>query len=193
MSLVNIINIIPKNPIDKYNSILNFEIIFECLAELKNDIEWKLIYIGKADDPTCDQELGSVLIGPLQIGQMKFDFEADVFPNFSKIPKEDVLGVTAIILTCSYLNQEFFRVGYYVNNIYSEQELNENPPEDIIIDKVMRYILSDKPRITKFNISWDENKNSENDISNLNVFDEGMNLKSNLNEIKNDFKNIKDN
>lgn len=154
MSTVNVINIVCKNPIDKFTSQFKFEIVFECLAELKEDIEWKLTYIGKADDPSLDQELDSVLIGPLQVGQMKFDFDTDA-PNIKKIPKEDVLGITAIFLTCCYKNQEFFRVGYYINNQYEEEAYLQNPPEELDQDKIVRYILNDKPRITKFNINWD--------------------------------------
>ena len=189
MSLINVINIVPLNPIDKYNSIQKFQIVFECLSELKNDIEWKLIYIGKADDPLYDQELGSVLIGPLQVGQMKFDFEADFAPDFSKIPKEDVLGVTAIILACSYNNQEFFRVGYYVNNTYTEQELIDNAPEEIDIEKVTRYVLSDKPRVTKFNINWDDISNTIPSYSNHNMFESGKEI----NDVKSDFKSLQNN
>jgi hypothetical protein len=62
-------------------------------------------------------------------------------------------------LTCSYNNQEFFRVGYYVNNQYDNEEMNLNPPEQVDIEKVERTILSDKPRITKFNIDWDSTEN----------------------------------
>lgn len=182
MSLINVINITPKNPIEKFTSQLKFEIVFECLAELKNDIEWKLIYIGKSDDISYDQELDSVLIGPLQVGQMKFDFEADC-PDYTKIPKEEVIGVTAIILTCSYNNQEFFRVGYYLNNIYNDEELALNPPEDILIDKVYRYILHDKPRITKFNINWDSASNDIPSFSNHNLFESD----NEINDIKKDF------
>lgn len=31
--------------------------------------------------------------------------------------------------------QEFIRVGYYVNNEYMEEELRENPPEKVLIDR----------------------------------------------------------
>lgn len=46
------------------------------------------------------------------------------------------MGVTVILLTCSYKDQEFIRVGYYVNNEYTDQELIENPPEKPQFDKV---------------------------------------------------------
>jgi histone chaperone ASF1 len=60
------------------------------------------------------------------------------------------VGVTALLLTASYNNQEFFRVGYYVNNFYEDPELNENPPTDPDINKLTRHILAEKPRVTKF-------------------------------------------
>jgi hypothetical protein len=42
-----------------------------------------------------------------------------------------------------------------VNNIYDNEEMNLNPPDTIFIDRVVRSVLADKPRITKFNINWD--------------------------------------
>lgn len=35
--------------------------------------------------------------------------------------------------------------------------MNLNPPDKVEISKVLRNILFDKPRITKFNIDWDSN------------------------------------
>ena len=70
----------------------------------------------------------------------------------------EILGVTAIILSVSYRNQEFFRVGYYVYNFYADQELADNPPEEVLVDKVTRNVLADKPRITRFDIKWGDEK-----------------------------------
>lgn len=187
MSSINVVNILCKNPKDKFTSPFHFEIVFECLSELKHDIEWKLIYIGKADDKSFDQELESVLIGPLQIGQMKFDFEAEA-PNPDKIPPSEITGITAVILTCLYQNQEFFRVGYYVNNSLPGEE------EDLICEnvdpsKLMRFVLSDKPRITKYNINWDSEVNdipsmsSTNNINNT-MFDGTYDPKKDIDEMK---------
>ena len=53
-----------------------------------------------------------------------------------KIPVDDVLGVTVVLLTCSYKGKEFIRVGYYVNNEYDDPELKENPPSEVKYDKV---------------------------------------------------------
>lgn len=38
------------------------------------------------------------------------------------------VGVTVVLITCTYHGQEFIRVGYYVNNEYPNPELRENPP-----------------------------------------------------------------
>jgi len=74
-------------------------------------------------------------------------------PDFSKIPPEDI-QTTVILLTCAYKGQEFIRVGYYVNNEYTDEALREDPPDNPIVDKLMRNILADKPRVTKFPINW---------------------------------------
>jgi len=41
-----------------------------------------------------------------------------------------------------------------VNNAYEDPVLQENPPAIVNIAKVVRHILADKPRITKFPIDW---------------------------------------
>lgn len=84
-----------------------------------------------------------------------FEFEAAA-PSPSKIPPEDLLGVTVILLTASYRDQEFIRVGYYVNNAYESEELRENPPEKVDLTQVRREVLVSKPRVTRFNIKWDD-------------------------------------
>lgn len=80
-------------------------------------------------------------------------------PDTSKIPDTDAVGITAILLTCSYVNQEFVRVGYYVNNEYDDVELRANPPRTPQYEKMTRNILVQKPRVTRFQITWDANPN----------------------------------
>ena len=165
MASINILNIIPKTTKNKFTDPFAFEIIFEVLSELSKEIEWKMIYIGSADDTKYDQILETIEIdGPFKLGSMKFEFTGEA-PDITKIPESEVLGVTAIILSCSYNNQEFFRCGYYLNNIYDNEEMNFNPPEKIDKEHLLRSLLADKPRITKFDIDWNNefiNKNNEN-------------------------------
>ena len=164
MASINILNIIPKNTTSKFTDPFSFEIIFEVLSNLKKQIEWKMIYIGSAEDKKYDQILETIEIdGPFHLGSMKFEFTGEA-PDISKIPESEVLGVTAIILCCSYNNQEFFRCGYYLNNIYDNEEMNINPPEKVDKDRIIRSLLADKPRITRFDIDWD-NENVDNVIN----------------------------
>lgn len=100
-----------------------------------------------------DQELDSVLVGPLPVGINKFVFRADP-PDLSRIPNSEILGVTVILLSCSYDDREFVRVGYYVNNEYADEALQLEPPAKPIIEKVRRNILAEKPRVTRFAIKW---------------------------------------
>ena len=107
--------------------------------------------------PICssdhDQELDSLLVGPIPVGVNKFIFEADP-PSLTKIPASEILGVTVILLSCSYDSREFVRVGYYVNNEYDTEELNAEPPAKPLIERVRRNILAEKPRVTRFAIKW---------------------------------------
>ena len=178
MASINILNIIPKNTTSKFTEAFSFEIIFEVLSELKKEIEWKMIYIGSAEDKKYDQILETIEIdGPFHLGSMKFELTGES-PDINKIPESEVLGVTAIILCCSYNNQEFFRCGYYLNNIYDNEEMNMNPPEKVNKDRIIRSLLADKPRITRFDIDWDneniDNINNENKGENENfMFKDG--------------------
>lgn len=100
-----------------------------------------------------DQELDSLLVGPIPVGVNKFIFEADS-PDLKRIPTSEILGVTVILLTCSYDGREFVRVGYYVNNEYDSEELNSEPPAKPLIERVRRNVLAEKPRVTRFAIKW---------------------------------------
>ncbi|RUP44818.1 ASF1 like histone chaperone-domain-containing protein, partial [Jimgerdemannia flammicorona] len=75
-------------------------------------------------------------------------------PNIELLPKNDVLGVTVVLLSCSYVDKPFVQVGYYVNNEYADEELKENPPERIMFDKLYRNILAEKPKVTRYPINW---------------------------------------
>ena len=44
--------------------------------ELEDDLEWKLIYVGSADDEEMDQTLEEVMVGPVPVGVNKFVFHS---------------------------------------------------------------------------------------------------------------------
>lgn len=154
MSIVSLLGIKVLNNPAKFSDSYEFEITFECLEPLKNDLEWKLTYVGSSRSLEHDQELDSILVGPVPVGVNKFVFTADP-PSAELIPASELVSVTVILLSCSYDGREFVRVGYYVNNEYDDEELRENPPAKVQVDHVVRNILAEKPRVTRFNIVWD--------------------------------------
>jgi len=161
---INLLNIrIIDNP-TKFSNPFQFEIHLECVSPISDDLEWRLTYIGSAENEMCDQILDKIFLGPLVVGQFKFVFEAPA-PDWTKIPEQDLLGVTVVLLTGHFKNQEFVRVGYYVNNEYEEKELQENPPAKFNLDKVVRCVLEDAklgcPRVTQFPIQWEDTPNRE--------------------------------
>ena len=106
------------------------------------------------------------------MGINKFVLSADA-PDISQIPNGDVLGVTVVLVTCSYREKEFVRVGYYVNNEYSEPYDEESgPPKPLDLSKVRRHVLAEKPRVTRFPISWGDEE-VETKESNGEVREEG--------------------
>ncbi|XP_066986025.1 histone chaperone asf1 [Macrobrachium rosenbergii] len=161
MAKVHIVNVVVlDNPSPFFNP-FQFEITFECVEDLQEDLEWKIIYVGSAESENYDQILDTVYVGPVPEGKHMFVFQADP-PDQSKIPVGDAVGVTVVLLTCGYKGQEFVRVGYYVNNSYTDPELQENPPDIPQFDKLQRNILGSQPRVTKFKIDWDDARDSEN-------------------------------
>ena len=154
-----------------------FEITFECLQELDDDLEWKVLYVGSAQDAAKDQILDEILVGPVPVGVNKFVLQADA-PDPSQLAQDDLLGVTVVLVTCSYKEREFVRVGYYVNNEYHDPNAPPLPPpvaagavgpdgtpldttpappqipNPVPLEHIQRQILADKPRVTKFPISW---------------------------------------
>ncbi|KIK25187.1 hypothetical protein PISMIDRAFT_642650 [Pisolithus microcarpus 441] len=152
MSIVTIRNVEWFNNPARFLDPYKFRVTFECIAPLKDDLEWRLIYVSSPGDEDLDQELDDCLVGPVPVGVNSFDFEGTP-PNPSKIPPDDVLGVAALILTGSYKDQEFVRVGYYQNTEYDNDEMKENPPNPIIFERLVRDI-STRFRVTRFQIKW---------------------------------------
>ena len=163
MSIVSVLGINVLNNPAKFMDPYQFEITFECLEPLKEDLEWKLTYVGSSRSLDHDQELDSVLVGPVPVGVNKFILTADA-PSPELIPANELVSVTVILLTCSYKQREFVRVGYYVNNEYDQEELRQNPPAKVQVDHIVRNILAEKPRVTRFNIVWDNEDENPDDF-----------------------------
>ena len=172
MSSVNILNIIPKNPIAKFTDKFSFEIILEPLSQINKEIDLKMVYI-TSDNKENDQILGeSKILLSNQNREKKFEFTGNA-PNIYKIPENDIIGAAAIILSFFYNNQEFFRCGYYLNIYYDNEEMNIKIPDKIEVNHLIRDLLADKPRIVQYEIEWEgengNNLNKSDEKGNLNV------------------------
>ncbi|XP_055339801.1 LOW QUALITY PROTEIN: uncharacterized protein LOC129589227 [Paramacrobiotus metropolitanus] len=167
MSKLNISNVtVLENPANFFHP-LAFEITFEAYEDLNEDVEWKIIYVGSAESMSFDQLLDAVVVGPIPTGRHQFIFRAPA-PNPQKIPVDDVIGITVVMITASYRGKEFSRVGYYVNIDYADPELKENPPATPLFEKLERNILSNNPRITRCKIDWDDKPQMDGVSSNAN-------------------------
>lgn len=96
-------------------------------------------------------------VGPVPVGVNSFDFTASA-PQPSLLPStasEEILGVTVLILTGSYRDKEFVRVGYYVNTEYEDEARRLEPPPGVDFAGLIRNVLVEKPRVTRFNNPWD--------------------------------------
>ncbi|EYC39809.1 hypothetical protein Y032_0640g997 [Ancylostoma ceylanicum] len=159
-SRVNVCSVnILDNP-STFTAQFKLEITFEVFEYLPNDLEWELVYVGSAKSSSYDQVLDSALVGPVPEGRHKFVFAVDA-PDPAKIPVQDLVGVTVLLLRCKYNGQEFINLGWFVSNDYEDPELKENPPAKPIIEKLTRTVQTDDLRVTSFPIKWDENQPDE--------------------------------
>lgn len=98
--------------------------------------------------------LSSLVVGPVPVGVNSFDFTAAA-PQPNLLPStasEEILGVTVLILTASYRDKEFVRVGYYVNTEYEDEARRLEPPLQVDFKGLVRNVLVDKPKVTRFSV-----------------------------------------
>jgi histone chaperone ASF1 len=167
MALVNITDIALLNNNARFDSPFEFEITFQVfffffffsfplvltrlllkqvLARLKYDLEFRLVYVGNADSSKYDQVLDHVQVGPLEVGLSRFVLKTRG-PDISLIPnKKDVVGVTVVILNAAYRGNDFFKVGYYVNN--------EAEGEASVASAIKRDVLMSRAKAVKMTIDW---------------------------------------
>ena len=153
-SIIRVTNVDIDNPEGPFTEGYSINIAFEAMEPLTKDINWKIIYIGHPNKEEYDQTLEDIEMPVSSAASFKFNIATEP-PELSKIPKGEILGVTALLVSCHYDGKEFFRVGYYVNTYYSDPDLNAEPPSTPIIEKLMRSVLKDQPRVTNFHIEWD--------------------------------------
>ena len=164
-NLVKVLNIIPKNPITQFTDPYTFEIILDFTSVIKKELIWKMFYLC-SENKEDDQLFNEMKISPPnQINQMKLEFTGNA-PNFEKIPKKELIGTAAILLCCSYNDEEFFRCGFYLDICFDNDEMNLKIPEKIDVNHLLRNMFN-KPRIILYQIKWDEETDKKDDDTNI--------------------------
>ncbi|XP_016115146.1 histone chaperone asf1b-B-like, partial [Sinocyclocheilus grahami] len=107
MAKVQVLNVSVLDNPSPFGNPFQFEITFECMEDLP-------------EGERCHTFTRFTRI-------LQLLCKADA-PNTGLIPESDAVGVTVVLITCTYRGQEFIRIGYYVNNEYTDPELRENPP-----------------------------------------------------------------
>eukprot|EP01084_Bolivina_argentea_P190459 327287_1 len=139
-----------------FNIYFKFQITFNCLDPgIDAALEWKMLYF---DGGNHNQILlKEISVGPVRIGKNMFNFEAPA-PDPNIILMEDLLDVNVILLTCSYKDMEFIRIGYHVKN----EDENTGKKKKNSKKKIKRTIAA-TPIVTKFKIQWyEQNTNNSN-------------------------------
>ncbi|KAL8275122.1 hypothetical protein Esti_001001 [Eimeria stiedai] len=86
----------------------------------------------------ADYVLDSVLLGPIERGALAFEFAVNA-PDFTQMDPGSVEGMQAVLVCGLYKGKEFVRIGYYLNNAYSDSTLRENPPEVPLYDRLIEW------------------------------------------------------
>lgn len=110
MARITVDKIEIKEPEGKFLDFITFDITFQAHEELADDLEWKVTYVID-DDPSKDQVLDSVVVGPTSEGRHQFELRVPP-PEPAKISNQDLRGATVLLMTALYMDQEFIRIGW---------------------------------------------------------------------------------
>ena len=78
MSLINVTNVIMKDGQAPFTDPVVVEISFDALQPLKNQLIWKVVYIGDANNDEHDQVLEDIEMPIEQTGPMRFTIEVRI-------------------------------------------------------------------------------------------------------------------
>ncbi|EPY24302.1 histone chaperone ASF1 [Strigomonas culicis] len=141
-----------SNP-DSYEAPFQWRIKLDSLVDFTEPIAISFVWVGSASSSEYDQTLDSFDIGPLSRGTTEFVLECDA-PQVGLVPPSDVLGVTILIISFQFKQQEFLRVGYYAQVAYFDPHLNQCPPATVDKTNLGRFIAMPQPVVTLTPITW---------------------------------------
>lgn len=128
-------------------------------TQLVEPMSISFVWVGSSRSSEFDQMLDSFDVGPFVPGVTEFYLECDP-PQVARIPPEDVLGVTVLLISFQYRAQEFLRVGYYTQVAYFDDAMNSCPPQVADADHLGRFLAMTQPAVTIIPVAWDRELNN---------------------------------
>lgn len=147
------LELLGDNP-GNYCSPLKWRVRVDSAATLTEPISISFVWVGSCTSSDYDQPLDSFEVGPLSQGVTEFELECDA-PNPEQVPQDELVGLTILIISFQFRQQEFLRVAYYTQVAYLEESLNKNPPIPIRKDCLGRFVTMAQPVATAIPINWE--------------------------------------
>ena len=97
-SIVRVTNVNIENPEGAFTDGFVINIAFEAMERLSKEIIWRVLYIGHPNEESHDQLLEDIEMPIESIASFKFSITTEP-PDLSKIPKSELLGVTALLVS----------------------------------------------------------------------------------------------
>lgn len=146
------IELLGDNP-GNYCSPLKWRVRVDSASALPVPISIGFVWVGSCTSSDYDQVLDTFDVGPLYQGLTEFELECDS-PNPEEVPQDELVGLTILIISFQFRQQEFLRVAYYTQVAYLDPSLNENPPIPIKKELLGRFITMAQPVVTATPINW---------------------------------------
>lgn len=77
MAKVHVCNVLVLDNPAQFMTKLEFEITFECIEDLPEDLEWKIIYVGSAESEEFDQILDTVYVSRISTHEHLYSYSHD--------------------------------------------------------------------------------------------------------------------
>lgn len=105
------------NPAKRMVEPLVFDVQMACTEEIREGVEFVVLYNVDVHSDNDDQVLSEIEIAPIPRGKVGFRIEADA-PDIDLIPASQLFGLTSIIIVGKYREQQFIRIGYIADVSY---------------------------------------------------------------------------
>lgn len=103
---------------------LKLNIVMDSNNDFADDIEFIIQYIGDVQTDDYDQVICHEIVGPIPKGKVGFSLETQPI-NLELIPQKQLFGITSILIIAKYNEQQFARIGYFVNISYPGIDMKE--------------------------------------------------------------------